>query len=287
MVNKETSRGMTELGLGLDLRSADRTRPLVLHCRSVVPKDARDEAGVADRQARVPGFSQEALSKLRVLIVGAGAFGGEIAEGLVRKGVGALTILDFDIVEMSNLARQFYFPEDLYQPKAWALARNLQPHGSMGTRITAWALSFEEAQRRKVDLSCDVVVAAADDGRTTVAISQLAQKAGIPAIFGGASRDATYATLFVQEPGKACVGCAFPREVVQARNPCSGSPAVKDVFMGIGALALYAIDSLVMDRPRSWNLHSWCPADPQFTVGKTIARRADCLLCGGTDAAPA
>jgi molybdopterin/thiamine biosynthesis adenylyltransferase len=207
--------------------------------------------------------------------------GGEIAEGLVRKGVGTLKLLDFDMVSMSNLSRQFFFPEDLYHPKAWALARNLQPHGAMGTRIIAWALSFEEAQEQGVDLSCDVVVAAADDGRTAVGVSRFATAAGIPAIFGGASRDATYATVFVQEPGGACFGCAFPHEAAEARNPCPGSPAVKDVFMGLGALALYAIDSLCMERPRSWNFHSLCPADPEFTLGKAIPRRADCPICGG------
>lgn len=281
MTNERKTPTSRQLEFSRSLSSVDKTRPLELQCRTVLPTDPRDEAGVADRQERIPGFSQAALSKLSVLIVGAGAMGGEIAAGLVRKGVETLKLLDFDTVALSNLNRQPYFPEDINHPKAWALARNLQPHGAMGTRIIAWALSFEEAQERHADLACDVVVAAADDGRTAVAISRFATAAGIPAFFGGASRDATFGNIFVQEPGAACYGCAFPNEAAGGRNPCPGSPAVKELFMGLAAYTLYAIDSLCMDRPRFWNYHGLCLADPEFTSGRTIPRRANCPLCGG------
>jgi len=254
--------------------------PLSIRCRTVEPSDPL-EAGVADRQERVPGFSQDALSDLTVLLVGAGALGGEIAEGLVRKGVGTLKILDFDTVALSNLNRQFFFPEDLYEPKAWALARNLEPHGVMGTRIIAWDLSFEEACEREVDIECDMVISAADDDRTRVAISKFARERDVPAMFGGASVAADNAQLFVQEVGGACFGCAFPDEINDERTPCPGSPAIKDLFKQLAGLALYAVDSLVMDRPRYWHLHTLCPSNAEFTVSSPVKRRPDCPLCGG------
>lgn len=255
-------------------------QPLSLQCQSVNPTDPL-EASVEDRQERVPGFSQQALSGLTVLLVGAGAMGGEIAEGLVRKGVGKLISLDFDTVTLSNLNRQFFFPKDIYQPKAWALARNLEPHGAMGTKIVAWNLSFEQAQERGVDLDCDVVISAVDAGQTRVAISRFATARNIPALFGGASTTADCAYVFVQEPGKACFGCAFPDEAKDTRNPCPGSPAIKDLFKGLASLALYAVDSLFMDRPRNWQLYTLHPSDAEFTYSGAIERRPDCPICGG------
>jgi len=257
------------------------TPPVILRCPLLMPENPGAEAPVWDRQGRVPGFSQEALWRLKVLLVGAGALGGEIAEGLVRKGVGMLTILDFDTVDLSNLSRQFFFPEDLGQPKAWALARNLVPHGAMGTRIIAHHLSFENALQAGVDLDCDAVISAVDDGETRVAIAQFALKRNIPALFGGASEAADFASLFVQERDGACFSCAFPAHEGLGRTPCPGSPAIKDLFKLLAGVTLYAVDSLFMDRPRKWNLYGLCPSDPAATRGGTVKRRPDCPVCGG------
>jgi len=256
--------------------------PITLCCATAESCDPL-ESGAGERQQRVPGFSQEALSNLTVLLVGAGAMGGEIAEGLVRKGVGTLKILDFDTVALSNLNRQFFFKEDLYNPKSLALARNLKPHGFMGTRIIAWNLSFEQACEEQVELDCGVVISAVDDGRTRVAISRFARERRIPALFGGAATTADFAQLLVQEVDGPCFGCAFPDEVGGERNLCPGSPAIKDLFKGLAWLALYAVDSLIMDRPRYWNLHTLCPSEATFTESSMVERRADCPLCGGDE----
>jgi len=254
--------------------------PLVLRCQSPKPVGT-DHPNVADRQERLPGFSQERFSELTVLVVGAGALGGEIAQGLVRKGVGTLKILDFDTVELTNLNRQFFFVWDVGSPKAWALARNLEPHGAMGTRIIAWNLSFENALGYGVDLSCDVAISAVDDGDTRSAIARFARKQGIPSIFGAASEQADYANLFIQEVGGTCFACGFPGAEGEGRTPCPGSPAIKDLFMQLGGLAAYAVDTLFMERRRTWNLHSLCPADAAFTVSGRVERRAGCPICGG------
>jgi molybdopterin-synthase adenylyltransferase len=256
------------------------TPPLILRCKTLKSEDPEDEASPEDRQERVPGFSQDALSNLTVLIVGAGALGGTVAEGLVRKGVGTLKILDFDIVSLSNLNRQFFFPRDVYKPKAWALARNLAPHGVMGTRIIAHNLRLKNAQEGGVDLSSDVIVSAVDDDRARIALVKLGLEQRIPVVFGGASRTADFANLFVQEVDGACFVCAFPDVVDGQRVPCPGSPAIKDLFMQMGGLMVYAIDTLFMERPRTWNRHTLCPRDAAFTESKRVERRPDCPICG-------
>lgn len=70
----------------------------------------------------------EAIKKLagaRVGIAGAGGLGSNCAMLLVRSGVKRLTIVDFDIVEPSNLNRQYYLPEDAGRPKVSALGEQL------------------------------------------------------------------------------------------------------------------------------------------------------------------
>lgn len=55
---------------------------------------------------------QQKISKKHVLVIGAGALGTGSAEGLVRAGIGKLTIVDRDYVEWSNLQRQQLYCEE-------------------------------------------------------------------------------------------------------------------------------------------------------------------------------
>lgn len=66
------------------------------------------------------------LREKRVAIVGLGGLGSNIAVMLARSGVGHLMLVDFDVVEASNLNRQHYFPRHLGMPKAEALAEQLR-----------------------------------------------------------------------------------------------------------------------------------------------------------------
>ncbi len=65
------------------------------------------------------------LQQFRVGIAGAGGLGSNCAAALVRSGIGELVIADNDIVERSNLSRQFYFAEQVGMSKCDALKNNL------------------------------------------------------------------------------------------------------------------------------------------------------------------
>src|SRR5712691_4736892 len=83
--------------------------------------------GATDRQQKIPGFDQAVFSRSGVLCIGAGGIISQIAPTLVRKGIGRITLLDDDIVEVSNLNRQRFYIEDVGENKALALAGNLLP----------------------------------------------------------------------------------------------------------------------------------------------------------------
>lgn len=65
------------------------------------------------------------LKKFTVGIAGAGGLGSNCAVALARSGIGTLVIADFDIVEASNLSRQYYFIDQIGVEKTFALKENL------------------------------------------------------------------------------------------------------------------------------------------------------------------
>jgi molybdopterin/thiamine biosynthesis adenylyltransferase len=76
------------------------------------------------RQELITWWDQEALSRARVLVVGAGAIGNEVVKNLGLVGVGHIEVCDMDEIEHSNLARCVFFTEsDEGQNKAQVLAR--------------------------------------------------------------------------------------------------------------------------------------------------------------------
>ena len=65
------------------------------------------------------------LARSHVAIVGCGGLGSNCTAMLLRSGVGSLTLIDFDVVEPSNLNRQLFFHDQLGRPKTEALAETL------------------------------------------------------------------------------------------------------------------------------------------------------------------
>jgi sulfur carrier protein ThiS adenylyltransferase len=73
-----------------------------------------------------PDGVTDKLQGKRVFIAGAGGLGSNVALMLARAGVGTLSIADFDTVSVSNLNRQFFFTDQVREPKVTALADNLR-----------------------------------------------------------------------------------------------------------------------------------------------------------------
>lgn len=170
-------------------------------------------AGATDRQQRLAGFNQTVYSESKVLCIGAGGLISNIALALVRKGIGALTILDDDVVEASNLNRQRFYFKDLGHNKAYALAENLLPECIHSTILTAYPLVLEEAIDSGIDLRCDVAICGVDNNPARIAASVHFRSLNIPVIFTAVSADADHGYVFVQEPSGPCFGCLFPDAV--------------------------------------------------------------------------
>ena len=101
------------------------------------------------------------LEKVRIGIAGAGGLGSNCAMHLVRSGIRHLVVADFDVVNESNLNRQFFFRDQLGMKKVEALKANLlriDPE----VDIQAVDVRLDAALTRELFRNCDVVVEAFD-----------------------------------------------------------------------------------------------------------------------------
>lgn len=241
---------------------------------------------VFERQARIPGFSQEKLASATIVLIGAGGLGGEIGEGLVRKGIGRIKIFDADVVEPSNLNRQFFFKENIYKNKAVSLAENLSYFGFGQSTIYGYAYSFEEALALNIDLSCSVTIVGVDNNPCRVRAASYFFKRKIPVIFTAVSEDGNSGYVFVQESKQdsACFGCLNPLAAEEIKNgllkyPCPNTPAIKDILKTVGGLVIYSVDTLIMPRNRAWNYRVIYLDGSIPSSSAAMRRRPGCLIC--------
>jgi molybdopterin-synthase adenylyltransferase len=234
--------------------------------------------GAEDRQGKIPGFDQARFSKSRVLCVGAGGLTSQIAPTLARKGIGGITLVDDDIVETSNLNRQRFYIKDVGKNKAVALAENLLPECIAETELRGIPLRLQEAIAREMDLSCDVAICGVDNNPARVAASRYFRSKGIPVIFTAVSLKGDYGYVLVQDKTGPCIACMFPDMINDDRFPCPGTPAIADILQAVGSLVVYAVDTLIMNRPRTWNYRRITLSDCGLDGGSMIWARTGCPL---------
>lgn len=101
------------------------------------------------------------IEKARIGIAGAGGLGSNCAACLVRAGFKRFTIADFDLVDATNLDRQFYFEDQVGMKKVDALKTNLL-RINPGLELQMLPMKLESATILEVFRDCDVVVECLD-----------------------------------------------------------------------------------------------------------------------------
>jgi adenylyltransferase/sulfurtransferase len=166
----------------------------------------------------------------RATIVGAGGLGGPIALSLGAAGI-ELTIVDHDVVELSNLHRQIQFTvADLGQPKATRLAGLVVANGGVARGVVArWRP--EDTDDHTTD--SDLIVDASDDPETKFAVADWAVENGRQYVIAAALRYG--GNVMVGTPGVACYRCLFeePSDVPS----CADAGVLGPVVGAIGGIA--------------------------------------------------
>jgi adenylyltransferase/sulfurtransferase len=166
------------------------------------------------RQSILPEIGrqgQERLATTHALVIGCGALGSASANLLARAGVGRLTLVDRDYVELHNLQRQTLYDEadvERHQPKAIAAAEKLRR--ANGQIVVAPVVDDVNAATIEQLLDgVNVIVDGLDNFETRYLVNDAAVKHGLPWVYGGVI--GTYGLTMTIRPGRsACLRCVFP-----------------------------------------------------------------------------
>lgn len=172
------------------------------------------------RQTLLPEIGlqgQKRLAKARVVVIGCGALGTHTLSFLVRAGVGSVTVVDRDVVELTNLQRQTLFAEeDVGTPKAEAARRCLRKVNSE-IEMNGVVTEVTPSNVEKLVGRATVVMDATDNMETRYIVNDACVRLGIPWIYGGAVGVSGMAMVVAE--GGPCLRCVFPKPPLPGEMP--------------------------------------------------------------------
>jgi len=237
--------------------------------------------------AELGPMGQQCLAAAKVLVVGAGGLGSPVLAYLAGAGVGTIGIAEEDLLEGSNLHRQFlYGVEDLGKPKAVQAANRLR---SLNPFITVHAHSDRVTEKNIETLlaNYDLILDCCDNFETKFLLNDGAVTAGKPLIH--ASIYQYEGQLFAWRPGEdlACLRCIWPETPAP---DCVGSCAEAGILGAVaGALgSMQALEALkqLLDLPgKLGNGLLLVDLLSHRSRAMKMQRNSDCPCCG-TQARP-
>jgi molybdopterin/thiamine biosynthesis adenylyltransferase len=188
---------------------------------------SQDELVRYQRQLIIPDFGEEGQSKLKdasAIIIGVGGLGCSSAIYLTAAGVGHITIVDFDTVELSDLNRQIlYGQDDIGEKKVVAAGRRLKKLNS-SIEINPVFSEIKEDNVLKIISGAKVVLDGTDNLASRLILNSACVKLKIPFIVGGVSRLRGMVTTII--PGTTpCLAC-FQLEGLRGLGVLGVIPAV-------------------------------------------------------------
>ena len=240
-----------------------------------------------DRYARhivlpqVGGAGQLRLKDARIAIVGAGGIAGGVLPALVGAGIGHLTIVDDDRVELSNLQRQPIYGSDQIGERKADLAARFAGKRNPHVKVRAIVDRIDVDNADAILSGHDIVVDGTDNFATRLIVSDASFRLGIPLISAAAQQFQGQVALFRGRPCYRCfVGDAFDADDC---DTCAELGVLGALTGTIGNFAaLMAIRALVGIGPdASGTLHLF---DGLSLSWKRLRISADpsCRTCGET-----
>ncbi|PYS93781.1 MAG: molybdenum cofactor biosynthesis protein MoeB [Acidobacteria bacterium] len=200
-----------------------------------LPKLSNEEIARYSRHLIMPEVGMEGQRKLkaaRVLMIGTGGLGAPLGMYLAAAGVGTLGIVDFDVVDESNLQRQIvHGTRDVGRPKIESARDRLQdinPHIKIETYETR--LSSENALELFRDY--DIIVDGTDNFPTRYLVNDACVLTGKANVYGSIFRFEGQASVFWAERG-ACYRCLYPEPPPPGLVPSCAEGGVLGVLPGI------------------------------------------------------
>lgn len=187
------------------------------------------------RHLSLVGFGQAAQERLKaghVLVIGAGGLGCPALLYLVAAGVGHITLMDPDLVEVSNLQRQILYGEnDVGQRKVEVAARRLHAQNAL-VSLLPLAERLQSDNALDVVRACDVVIDCSDNFATRYLVDDTCVIADRPFVYGAIQGFEGQLSVFNWRGGPT-YRCLFPNPPNPDHSPVNTAAGVLGIVPGI------------------------------------------------------
>jgi molybdopterin/thiamine biosynthesis adenylyltransferase/rhodanese-related sulfurtransferase/molybdopterin converting factor small subunit len=250
----------------------------------LLPMLSNEEVARYSRHLIMPEVGMTGQRKLKaasILLIGTGGLGAPLGMYLAAAGVGRLGLVDFDVVDASNLQRQIiHGTKDVGRPKIASARDRLQdinPHVEIETHETR--VTSENALRLFVNY--DVIVDGTDNFPTRYLVNDACVLTGKPNVYGSIFRFEGQASVFWAERGP-CYRCLYPEPPPPGLVPSCAEGGVLGVLPGIiGAIQANEAIKIILGAPdimvnRLLLFDAWRMRFRELKLRKN----PDCPLCG-------
>ena len=225
---------------------------------------------------------QQRLLASHALVIGAGGLGSPAAMYLASAGVGHITIVDDDVVDLTNLQRQIaHTTERVGQSKALS-ARNTMAQINPDIRITALAERVDEARLAQLVAAADVVLDCTDNFATRHAVNRACVAQRKPLVSGAAIRFDGQVSVFDPRGGdQPCYSCLFPQDQQFEDVACAAMGVFAPLVGVVGAMQAAEALKLLMHVGQSLS-GRLLMLDGLYMEWTSIAvaRNEHCPVCG-------
>ncbi len=229
---------------------------------------------------QVGSVGQRKLIDSKVLMVGAGGLGSPILIYLTLAGVGTLGIVDFDVVDVTNLQRQIlHYDSDIGKPKVDSAKETLKAYNPEVNIIThEQPLNSDNAM--EIIKNYDIVINGADNFPARYLVNDACYFNNKPLVDGSILLFDGTATVYI--PGSGCYRCLFPEPPPPGEVPSCAEAGVLGMLPGlIGSIQSIETAKLILNTGKSLKSRLLLvdALEMDFREVK-VRKRPECPLCG-------
>lgn len=191
------------------------------------------------RQIMLPEIDvlgQEKINSAHIAIIGLGGLGCPVAMYLAASGIGNLTLVDDDIVELSNLQRQIAHKEESIGTAKVRAAESAVQGINSRTKVNTVQRRVDGTELLSLIKNVDIVVDATDNFVTRFAINEVSRRLNLPLVVGAAIRmEGQVMVLDPRVPSSPCYRCLYPSATIESQN-CAENGVLAPLVGIIGSL---------------------------------------------------
>ncbi|HYE74419.1 MAG TPA: molybdopterin-synthase adenylyltransferase MoeB, partial [Blastocatellia bacterium] len=253
--------------------------------QSSLPDLTKDEIARYSRHLIMPEVGMEGQRKLKaasILLVGTGGLGSPLGLYLAAAGIGRLGLVDFDVVDHSNLQRQIiHGTKDVGRPKIQSAKDRISDINPF-VQLDTYEFALRAENALDIIKDYDLVIDGTDNFQTRYLVNDASVLLGKPNVYGSIFRFDGQASVFYPNAGGPCYRCLYPEPPPPGLVPSCAEGGVLGILPGIiGVIqATEAIKLIIGEgEPLIGRLLLFDALKMKFRELK-LRKNPECPLCG-------